>query len=371
MRVVIAPDSFGGTLSPVAAADAMAAGWRDARPGDDVVIVPMSDGGEGLLDAVAAGLEAAGSTFTWRRSEVVGPRGLAVTAPWLLLEDGEVAIIESARACGLALLAVDERDPLQATTWGVGQLVAAAAATGARRIVVGLGGSATVDGGAGALSGLGWQVTVADGQGLKIGGGEVGRAVALAPTWVPEALAEVTIEVLADVQTPLPEAAARFGPQKGADEPAVAILARALDGWADVLENSFERPGLRHEAGTGAAGGLGMALVAAHDAVLLPGGPAVAELVGLERHVQGADVVVTGEGRFDDTSLDGKVVGQVLAAALAARCRVVGVCGEVTDAQVAESAGFAVMVAASPEGAGPDPALRVREATARAARDVH
>ncbi len=313
MRVVIAPDSFGGTLDPVEAAEAIAAGWRHSRPDDELVLAPMSDGGEGLLVALAAGLEAAGRPVQWRTTEVVDPRGLAVDASWLLLDDGATAIIEAARASGLALVAPERRDPRMTTTWGVGQLIAAAAAAGARRVLVGLGGTATVDGGAGALSGLGFRVTVQDGSGLKIGGEDLPRVAGIAPDWVDEAVLGLDeVIVLSDVRAVLVDAAPVFGPQKGADEATVAHLAAGLESWADVVEGVFQVPGLRDRPGTGAAGGLGFALAGALGATLCDGADAVAGLVGLAELVAGADLVVTGEGRLDATSFDGKVVGEVV-----------------------------------------------------------
>ncbi|MFO7595622.1 MAG: glycerate kinase, partial [Desulfocurvibacter africanus] len=168
MRVVIAPDGFGGTLGPRDAAAAIARGWLRVRPHDEVVLAPLSDGGEGLLDVLA------GPDDTWVTTEVVGPLGLPVDAAFLLRRDG-TAVIESARACGLALVPPSRRSPLETTTFGVGELLLAARDAGASRVLLGLGGSATVDGGAGALTGLGYRLRVADGSGLKIGGRDLGR----------------------------------------------------------------------------------------------------------------------------------------------------------------------------------------------------
>ncbi len=366
MRVVIAPDSFGGTLDPVEAAQAIAAGWREARPDDDVILRPMSDGGEGMLVALERALVEDGQVVERRTTEVVDPRGLAVDADWLLVDDGRTAVIESALACGLALVADDRRDPRMTTTWGVGQLLTAAATAGASRVLVGLGGSATVDGGAGALSGLGFRVTVGDGSGLKIGGEDLPRVASIAPGWVDPAVhALEEVVVLADVQTVLADAAATYGPQKGADDAAVAHLAGGLEVWAEVVETTFGCPGLRHQPGTGAAGGLGFALAAALGARIVPGAAELGALIGLGKAIEGADLVVTGEGRLDATSQDGKVVGLVSSQARPGRC--VLIVGQADDA--AREAHGQVEVAA-PRGPGIDPASEVAAAARRMAERV-
>lgn len=305
MRVLVAPDSFGGTLSASAVAAAVAEGWRRSRPGDEVTVLPLSDGGEGLVDVVAR-LDG----VVEQQREVVGPRGLAREARWLRLVDG-TAVIESAQACGLAHLEPDRRDPLRTTTWGVGQLLDAARVAGARRVLVGLGGSATVDGGAGALSGLGFRLAVANGSGLKVGGEDLPRVTSAARTWVAD-WSGVEVELLADVTTLLADAARLFGPQKGADEAAVARLDRGLDAWRQVCEQELAAPpGLATTPGSGAAGGLGYGLAAGLGARLVPGAAAVADLVGLPAALEGVEVVVTGEGRLDATSDEGKVVGHL------------------------------------------------------------
>jgi len=308
VRVLVAPDSFGGTLSATAVATAVAEGWRRSRPGDEVAVQPLSDGGEGLVDVVAA-LEGA----SVQRFEVVGPRGLAHEARWVLLADGS-AVVESAQACGLAHLAPDRRDPRRTTTWGVGQLLDAARRAGARRVLVGLGGSATVDGGAGALSGLGFRLTVDDGSGLKVGGEDLPRVTGADRGWVAH-WDGVEVELLADVTTVLADAPRLFGPQKGADQATVEHLERGLAAWRRVCEDDLgAAPDLAEAPGSGAAGGLGYGLAAGIGARLVPGAGSVAGLVGLPAALVGADVVVTGEGRLDATSAAGKVVGHLRAA---------------------------------------------------------
>lgn len=358
MRVVIAPDSFGGTLDPVEAAAAIARGWARARPDDVVDRLPLSDGGEGLLAALRAGPFADAEV---RTGDVADARGLATDADWLLA--GDTAVIESARACGLARLAPDQRDPLRTTTWGVGQLLDAAREAGATRILVGLGGSATVDGGAGALSGLGFRLTVADGSGLKVGGQDLPRVTGAARTWVAD-WAGIEVELLADVTDHLAAAPARYGPQKGADEDAVRHLRRGLAAWRDVVERDLGvEPALAEAAGSGAAGGLGYGLAAGLGARLRPGAARVAELVGLDEAVRGADLVVTGEGALDATSLSGKVVGTVLERVGAVP--VAAVVGRVGGEQPAE---LRAVDQAAPDGPGEDPAQQVAAAAGRLAR---
>lgn len=312
MKVVVAPDGFGGTLTAVEAAAAMAEGWRRARPGDDVVIVPMADGGEGTLDVVAAAVAAAERVPV----EVADARGRARAATWLRLPDGR-ALVESAEACGTRTIAPHDRDPLLTTTYGVGQLLAHSAASGATEVVVGLGGSATVDGGAGMATSLGHRLLRADGNGVKVGGawvGDVARVVRGPRLAVP-------VVAAADVRAPLlggDGAARRFGPQKGASPAAVEALEAALTTFADVVERDVEGGPWRDVEGAGAAGGLGFALLAFCGAMLVEGAAIVADLVGLPSALRGADVVITGEGALDAGTGLGKVVAHVARAADAA-----------------------------------------------------
>ena len=299
MRVLIAPDGFGGTLSAVQAAEAMAAGWRRTAPGDEIELAPLSDGGPGFVDVLATALPAA----TLQALTVQDPLGRTVPASFLL--DGATAYVESAQACGLHL--VVERDPTTTTTYGVGQLVRAAVGAGAARVVVGLGGSSTNDGGAGMLAALGLTARDSAGSQLAPGGWalrEVDRLDGRAP--------QVELVAATDVDAPLLGlygASAVFGPQKGATREQVALLDGALTRWADVLEAQLGRP-VRDLPGAGAAGGLGAALFAL-GATREPGIALVQRLVGLEDRIATVDLVLTGEGCFDATSLTGKVVSGV------------------------------------------------------------
>ena len=257
MRLVIAPDGFGGTLSPAAAARALGEGWSAGAPGDEVDLCPLSDGGPGLVEVLQTALP--GSTVV----PVVVEDALARPVDATVLLDGRTAYVESALACGLHLLAPEERDPRAATTYGVGQLLLAALDAGATRIVVGLGGSATNDGGAGMLAALGLGRVDAAGQQLAPGGTALADAVALSGE-LDARLAGVELLAATDVDAPLlgPRgASAVFGPQKGATPDDVRALDAALGRWADVLEDALGVQ-VRDAPGAGAAGGLGAALLA-------------------------------------------------------------------------------------------------------------
>jgi len=368
VRVVIAPDSFGGTLTAPEAGAAIAAGWRRVHPDAAVDVVPMSDGGEGLLDALLAGpmpgLEV-------HETEVADAAGLATTGRWLTAEDA-TAVIESAEACGLSVLPEERRDPRRTTTWGVGQLLEAARAAGARRILLGLGGSATIDGGTGALSALGFRLTIADGSGLKVGGEDLPRVTGAERTWVDDWSA-VEVVLLADVTEVLAEAPSVYGPQKGANARTVAHLEAGLAAWRAVAERDLGAPAALADApGAGAAGGLGYGLVAGLGARFAHGARAVARLNRLAEVIAGgtgqgsaavADVVITGEGRLDATSSSGKVVATVVEQATAAGAPAVAVVGRAD----AELDGLDAVEEAAPRGPGDEPAEEVAAAAERLA----
>ena len=294
MRVLVAPDSFGGTLTAVEAADAIAAGFRTVNADVDVQRAPLSDGGPGFIEVLATAMAGERRTHSVR-----GPLGNPVSAQ-VLVADG-TAYIEAAQAAGLHLVDAGLRDPRRASSYGVGELIGSAL-TGVRRVVVGLGGTATNDGGAGLWAALGAQPEA------RLAGGGAGLAD-LTEVLPPHPLA-VSLVAATDVDNPLlgPNgASAVYGPQKGADREAVLDLDDALRRWADVAEACVAQPGLRERPGAGAAGGLGFGLMAL-GAVVTSGFDLVAEAVGLRARVEAADLVVTGEGRLDAQSLRGKVV---------------------------------------------------------------
>jgi glycerate kinase len=336
MRVLIAPDCFTGTLSAGEAADAIAEGWKRAAPQDDLTLVPLSDGGPGFLDVLAK--ELGGETVS---VTVTDPLERPVPAAILLVDrDGRrTAYIESAQACGLHLLAEGERNPLDTSTYGVGQLIAAAVDNSATRVVIGLGGSGTNDGGAGMLAALG----AGDRDALARGGarlGDLSEDALHGLAMVRERLHKIEIVLATDVDSPLlgfHGASAVFAPQKGATPEMAQRLESALGQFTesvgkvlpsgtDLMTGKERR--LDREPGAGAAGGLGYGL-------LLLGGrrvsgvQAVLDAVGFEGLVGVNDLVVTGEGRFDSQSLRGKVVAGVAAATRATSKPVVVIAGQV------------------------------------------
>ena len=287
-----------------------------------MLLCPVADGGDGLLDAVLP----PGSLR--ERVQVSGPLGMPVPAElgWV---DPETAILESSTACGLALLPPEVRDPLRTTTRGVGELIWEAVDRGARTVVVGMGGSATVDGGTGAARGLGWTFADAAGQPLAEGGGALTELATCGSGWGLEA----QVVALADVTTPLvgPEGAAPvFGPQKGASPAAVTQLAAGLERLAALMARQGH-PELATLPGGGAAGGLGAGLVFFARARIVPGAEWVLERVGFDAALAKADLVVTGEGALDRTSRVGKATGEVIRRARAARKTVAVVAGRVDD----------------------------------------
>jgi len=307
VRIVVAPDSFKGTIGAAGAAAALAEGWRSVRPGDELACVPLADGGEGTLEVLAA----AAAAPRWHRVQVTGPAGETVASCWLDLHDA-TGYIELARGSGLPLMAA--LDPLGAQTAGTGELIASALDGGARRIVIALGGSASTDGGTGALAALGARFLDAAGQELPAGGGALG-ALASADLTGLRPPPPGGVVCLTDVRAPLlgPRgAAAVFGPQKGADAAQVAVLEAGLARLARVLGGDPWAPG------AGAAGGTGYGFAAAWSAEITPGAAELCRVVGLDRELAGAQLVITGEGSYDATSGDGKVTGTVLAAAVRA-----------------------------------------------------
>lgn len=323
MKVVVAPDKFAGTMSAAVAADAIAEGWRSQRPDDEVVAVPMADGGAGTLDAVAAAVDEARRVEV----EVADARGRARTGHWLRLPDGR-ALVEAAQACGLAWLDESERDPRSATSYGVGQLIAAAEGDGADEILIGLGGSATSDGGAGMAAALGHRLLRDDGNGIKVGAEYLTELARVEP--VDRGRASLTI--LSDVTNPLlgsDGAVAVFAPQKGAGDDDLEVLEAALAHLADIVERDLPGGPWRAEPGAGAAGGLGFGLLAFCGARMADGAGIVAELVGLDTHISAADVVIAGEGKLDDQTLSGKTPAFVAQCARDAGARVFAVAGQV------------------------------------------
>jgi glycerate kinase len=361
LRVVIAPDSFKGTLGAAEAADALAAGWRDVRPDDEVLTLPLADGGEGTLEALGHDLP----DSCWRTEPVTGPDGRPVDAAWLLLPDG-TAVVEMARAAGLPLL--ERPDPLGATTRGLGQLLAAVVADPAvTRVMLTLGGSATTDGGTGALAALGARFLDADGADLPPGGGALARLdrVDLTDlTPAPSGGVQCLVDVTAPLLGPL-GAAGQFGPQKGASPAQVAELDAALTRLADLLGGEREAPG------AGAAGGTAYGFACCWGAEFVSGAGAVAAAAGLDDALHRAALVITGEGQFDAQSLRGKVVGDLVDRAGRAGVPVTVVAGRVdADGELPVRRALSLTdLAGSVASAMGDPARWLTEAGRRLARE--
>src|SRR6478735_8762549 len=336
VRVVVASDSFKGSLGSAEVADAVRLGLLDVEPAASVVVLPVADGGEGT---VAAALASGWSGVT---VGVHGPTGEPVSATLALRRRGGhlTVVVEMADCCGLGRLPGGVPAPLTASSRGLGEALRAALDLGADRVVVGVGGSASNDGGAGLLAALGARPLDAEGHDLPDGGAALADLARLDLSGLDPRLATTRLVLAADVDSPLlgpTGAAAVFGPQKGATKADVTVLEAALTRWADVVSTttpvsasgatSTNRSMLPQLAGAGAAGGVGFALLAVLGAERRSGGDVVLDLVGLEATLAGADLVVTGEGALDEQTLAGKAVAGVARRASAHGIPVVAVCG--------------------------------------------
>ncbi|CAM4409263.1 glycerate kinase [Paenibacillus tarimensis] len=303
MHIVIAPDSYKGSITAREAAEAMERGVRLALPGCRVTRAPIADGGEGTLDCL---LEASGGTS--RTVMVSDPLGRPVPARFGILKDSGTCIIETAEACGLHRLAEPERNPLITSTYGVGQLIAAGLDMGCRSFVLGLGGSSTNDGGAGMLQALGIRLLDKHGENLPPGGAALERLAQVDASHLDPRIKEASFVAACDVDNPLIGpcgASAVFGPQKGASPEIAGRLDDCLKIWADHTE-AATGVRLHNCQGAGAAGGMAGALIAYLRARMVPGCDIAAEMSGLEAHIRSADLVLTGEGRTDAQTLHGK-----------------------------------------------------------------
>lgn len=324
MKIIVAPDSFKGSISAPELCAAIGRGIRAVVPDAEVIDMPMADGGEGTMENLV--LATAGT----RQPVVVqDPLGRAVTAAYGVLGDGETVVVEMASASGLPLLKKDERNPLAASSYGTGELIRHALDAGYRRFLVGLGGSATNDGGAGMLAALGVRFLGQDGNPLAPGGAALAELADIDDSQMDERLSEATFTIASDVTNPLcgsDGASAVFGPQKGATPEMVALLDRALDRYGSVVARAKGRD-VRDVPGSGAAGGMGAALLAFMRAEMRPGIDLVMEAMQFEKHAAGADLIITGEGRLDTQTLSGKVIAGICSRAARHRIPVVALCG--------------------------------------------
>jgi len=349
-KIVVATDGFKGTLSSREAGAAVAAGVRRVLDDVEVVVVPVADGGDDTAEALCRAHQG-----HWQTARVTGPLGDPVEARLAILPESNAAVIDMAAASGLARLTPGQYDPLRASTFGTGELILAALDQGCRLLQVGVGGSATVDGGCGAAQALGVRFITAAGRDLpaRLGGGQLDRIAHIDLSARDPRIAECRITVLCDVTNPLcgPSGAARvFAPQKGATPQQVDILERNLGHLAEVIHNDLGID-LRSEPHCGAAGGLAAGLHALLSAKLVSGIDVVLDTVGLDEQLRGADLLVTGEGRLDAQSMMGKVVGVVAARAKTANVPVIAIAGSVApDADVCRD----VLQAAYAVGPAPD-----------------
>ena len=345
LAILIAPDSFGGALDSVGVTAAIAEGWSRVRPGDSIQRRPMADGGEGTLAAVA---DALGDGAERRSIETTDALGRPVTADWLLLDDGRGAFVEMAAASGLARLEPAERTPehaRQASSHGTGDLLRAALDAGVERITIGLGGSATTDGGSGLLRALGVRFLGRDGD-LPEGGAALSDVDRIDASGLDPRLSEVKLVVASDVTNPLcgaRGAAATYGPQKGADPTAVAELDAALARYGRAIEEATGRL-VADLPGAGAAGGTTAGLLGFTRATVRPGVEVVAELVGLADALEVADLVITGEGRADEQTLQGKTAIGVATLARPRNTPVALLCGGLGPGAEALDAAMALTV---------------------------
>jgi glycerate 2-kinase len=338
MRVVVAPDKFKGSATAAQVAAALAVGLRQSRPDLEVVELPVADGGDGTVAAVLA------AGFAPVVTIAEGPTGHPVETTFALKD--AVAVIELADVAGLRRLPGGEPAPLTASTYGVGQVIGAALDGGATTIVLGIGGSATTDGGAGMVQALGARLTDEDGADLARGGAALAALAAIDPGGLDGRIGAVRFLVASDVDNPLlgpPGAAAVFGPQKGASPADVIVLDRALARWAALTKSG---PELARAPGAGAAGGTGFAALAYLGARLVAGADLVLDLIGFEAALAGTGLVITGEGSLDAQSLGGKAPLGVARAASRCGVPVAVVAGQILlSAGELAAAGFAAAYA--------------------------
>lgn len=365
MKIVLAPDSFKGTLSAQDACAVLARGVRAVLSEAQISEVPLADGGEGTVQTIlaASGGEA-------RQATVAGPLGDPVTATFGLIDDGHCAVIEMAAASGITLIPARCRDVLRATTFGTGELIAAALDARPGRMLIGIGGSATCDGGCGMAQALGVRFFANDEAPLSfpIGGGMLSTISRVDMQALDPRIRKVQIDVLCDVSNPLtgPEGAAVvYGPQKGASPDDVRVLDQGLVHLSAILERDVQAS-VRELPGAGAAGGLGGGLVAFLGARLRPGAQAVIDAVNLAERCRGADLIITGEGSFDAQSLCGKAVSAVAATGAACGVPVAIVAGRIALPRETWTRHFTDAIASGDPG--PDPAGALAHAAAELVR---
>ena len=324
MNILIAPDSFKESLSASEVADCIERGILNIRPDISCSKIPLADGGEGTVEAI---LNASGGRKI--ATSVKDPLLRKIDSFWGLLPDGQTAVIEMAAASGLELLSVVERNPMLTSSYGTGQLIKSALDHGCRKVYIGIGGSATNDGGAGMAMALGARLLDANGLDIGNGGGYLTDLISLDLSGFDDRISESELMVISDVQNPLcgvQGASIIFGPQKGADKEIALRLDKNLSHLGKILESSFGKS-IINEPGAGAAGGLGAGLMAFCNAKLLPGFETISTIVQLEKFIQKSDLIITGEGKLDYQTKFGKVPYGVALMAKKFNKPVIGVAG--------------------------------------------
>ena len=303
MKIVVAPDSFKGSLTAVEVSDAIEQGVREIFPEAEIVKIPMADGGDGTVQCL---VNATGGKIL--REKVTGPLGDEVLASYGILGDKKTAVIEMAEASGLTLVPENKRNPLITTTYGTGQLIKAALDQECRKMIIGIGGSATNDGGAGMVQALGVKLINREGKEIGFGGGELKKVFRIDTNCLDNRLSETKVLIASDVSNPLcgPKGASRiYGPQKGATPEIIEELDESLAHFAEIIKKDLNKD-IKNMPGAGAAGGLGASLMAFLNAELRPGIEIMIEIVKLERAIKDADLVITGEGKIDSQTIYGK-----------------------------------------------------------------
>ncbi|MDK9604389.1 glycerate kinase [Lelliottia wanjuensis] len=327
MKIVIAPDSYKESLSALEVATAIEQGFREIFPDADYVKLPVADGGEGTVEAMVAATQ--GGIIKVR---VTGPLGENAEGFYGLSGDEQSAFIEMAAASGLEMVAPSSRNPLKTTSWGTGELIRHALDAGVKHIIIGIGGSATNDGGAGMVQALGAKLLDGDGNPIGLGGGELEKLARIDISELDSRLADCRIEVACDVTNPLTGeegASAVFGPQKGATPEMIDRLDDALTHYAKIIARDLDIDVLNLEGG-GAAGGMGAGLYAFCGAELRQGIEIVTDALHLDKQVADADLVITGEGRIDSQTIHGKVPVGVAKVAKRYNKPVIGIAGSLT-----------------------------------------
>jgi glycerate kinase len=373
VKIIVAPNSFKGSISATQAAKAITQGVHDAFPAAEVVEIPIADGGEGTVEALVT---ARNGTYQWVNVE--GPLGDPVLASYGVIDDGRTAVVELASASGYVLVTAAMRDPRKTSTFGFGQLLDAARKSGARSIIAGIGSSATNDGGAGMAQALGYRFLDDSGRELQRGGAALLRLEHIDAGGFNSQWRSVSVMVACDVTNPLtgPEGASFvYGPQKGAEPVTVRLLDRALGHLAEVIERDLGKR-VADVPGAGAAGGTGAGLMAFLDAKLVSGAALVVDASGFDRVLPGSNLVITGEGRVDGQTAFGKAPGEVARRAAVAGVPVLLIAGSKAKGwETLREKGVNTIQVLAQEGDNlrdlmQDPAPALTQAAARAVREM-